>query len=113
MCASALSHFHLELDAQSLSSLRPIRAHVVSGEHVRTSVASVTRHLTTQMSVTSDGAQCPKRPSTESKETYYSVKRDLLQCQKRPMSVASDGAQDALLCTLLHGKTCTRLSLKP
>jgi len=25
-----------------------------------------------------------KRPTTVSKETYYSVKRDLLQCQKRP-----------------------------
>ena len=26
---------------------------------------------------------CQKRPTTVSKETYYSVKRDLLQCQKR------------------------------
>jgi hypothetical protein len=26
------------------------------------------------------GKRCQKRPTTVSKETYYSVKRDLLQC---------------------------------
>ena len=31
-----------------------------------------------------DLLKCQKRPTTVSKETYYSVKRDLLQCQKRP-----------------------------
>ncbi len=31
--------------------------------------------------------QCQKRPTTVSKETYYSVKRDLLQCQKGPTTV--------------------------
>ena len=31
--------------------------------------------------------QCQKRPTTVSKETYYSVKRDLLQRQKRPTTV--------------------------
>ena len=31
-----------------------------------------------------DLLQCQKRPTTVSKETYYSVKRDPLQCQKRP-----------------------------
>ena len=31
-----------------------------------------------------------KRPTTVSKETYYSVKRDLLQCQKRPATVGAD-----------------------
>jgi hypothetical protein len=35
---------------------------------------------------------CQKRPSTLSKETYYSVKRDLVQCQKRP-STANVGVQ--------------------
>jgi hypothetical protein len=33
-----------------------------------------------------DLLQCQKRPTTVSKETYYSVKRDLLQCQKRPIT---------------------------
>ena len=28
--------------------------------------------------------QCQKRPTTASKETYYSVKRDLVYRQKRP-----------------------------
>jgi len=31
-----------------------------------------------------------KRPTTVSKETYYSVKRDLLQCQKRPTTVSKE-----------------------
>ena len=31
---------------------------------------------------------CQKRPTTVSKEPYYSVKRDLLQCQKRPTTYA-------------------------
>ena len=42
-----------------------------------------------------DLLQCQKRPTTVSKETYYSVKetyysvkRDLLQCQKRPTTCA-------------------------
>jgi hypothetical protein len=30
------------------------------------------------------------RPTTVSKETYYSVKRDLLQCQKRPTTVSKE-----------------------
>jgi len=30
------------------------------------------------------------RPTTVSKETYYSVKRDLLQCQKRPTKVSKE-----------------------
>jgi hypothetical protein len=34
--------------------------------------------------------QCQKRPTTVSKETYYSVKRDLLQCQKRPTTVSKE-----------------------
>ncbi len=29
-----------------------------------------------------------KRPTTVSKETYYSIKRDLLQYQKRPTTVS-------------------------
>jgi hypothetical protein len=33
---------------------------------------------------------CEKRPTTASKETYYSVKRDLLQCQKRPTTVSKE-----------------------
>jgi hypothetical protein len=33
---------------------------------------------------------CQKRPTTVSKETYYSVKRDLLQCQKRPTTVSKE-----------------------
>ena len=36
-----------------------------------------------------DLLQCQKRPTTVSKETYYSVKRDLLQCQKRPTTWTS------------------------
>jgi hypothetical protein len=35
-----------------------------------------------------DLLECQKRPTTVSKETYYSVKRDLLQCQKRPTRVS-------------------------
>ena len=35
-------------------------------------------------------SECPKRPTTVSKETYYSVKRDLLQCQKRPTTVSKE-----------------------
>jgi len=34
--------------------------------------------------------ECQKRPTTVSKETYYSVKRDLLQCQKRPTTVSKE-----------------------
>ena len=34
--------------------------------------------------------QCQKRPTTLSKETYYSVKRDLLQCQKRPTTASKE-----------------------
>ncbi len=30
------------------------------------------------------------RPSTVSKETWYSVKRDLVQCQKRPSTVSKE-----------------------
>ena len=44
-------------------------------------------------SVKRDLPQCQKRPTTVSKETYYSVKRDLLQCQKRqrrPTSVSKE-----------------------
>jgi hypothetical protein len=43
------------------------------------------------MQIKQDGLpvrQCQKRPTTVSKETYYSVKRDLLQCQKRPTTVS-------------------------
>ncbi len=42
----------------------------------------------TYYSVKRDLVQCQKIPSTVSKETYYSVKRDLLQCQKRPTTVS-------------------------
>ncbi len=34
-----------------------------------------------------DLLQWQKRPTTVSKETYYSVKRDLLHCQKRPRAL--------------------------
>jgi len=37
-----------------------------------------------------DLLQCQRRPTTVSKETYYSVKRDLLQCQKRPTTVSKE-----------------------
>jgi hypothetical protein len=33
---------------------------------------------------------CQKRPSTVSKEAYFSVKRDLLQCQKRVITVSKE-----------------------
>jgi hypothetical protein len=44
----------------------------------------------TYYSVKRDLLQCQKRPTTVSKETYYSVKRDLLQCQKRPTTVSKE-----------------------
>ena len=34
--------------------------------------------------------QCQKRPITVSKETYYSVKRDLLKCQRRPITMSKE-----------------------
>ncbi len=42
-----------------------------------------THALTHKISHSLSLLQCQKRPTTVSKETYYSVKRDLLQCQKR------------------------------
>jgi hypothetical protein len=44
----------------------------------------------TYYSVKRDLLQCQKRPTTVSKETCYSVKRDLLQCQKRPTTVSKE-----------------------
>ena len=44
----------------------------------------------TYYSVKRDLLQCKKRPTTVSKETYYSVKRDLLQCQKRSTTVSKE-----------------------
>ena len=51
---------------------------------MRTTVTG-TRTLTTILM-----SQSQKRPTTVSKETYYSVKRDLLQCQKRPTIVSKE-----------------------
>ena len=47
-------------------------------------------HGFSKVSVKRDLLQCQKRPTTVSKETYYSVKRDLLQCQKRPTTVSKE-----------------------
>ena len=44
----------------------------------------------TYYSVKRDLLHCQKRPTAVSKETYYSVKRDLLQCQKRPTTVSKE-----------------------
>jgi len=53
-----------------------------------------------------DLLQCQKRPTTVSKETYYSVKRDLPQCQKRPTTVSKKACcsvkRDLLQMTLME-----------
>jgi len=54
------------------------------------------------LSVKRDLLQCQKRPTTVSKETYYSVKRDLLQCQKRPTvapALVNDHLMDIRQCS--------------
>ena len=54
-----------------------------------------------------------KRPTTVSKETYYSVKRDLLQCQKSqniPPTVRIHGISPAIHMHSLS--TCTYYSVK-
>jgi len=58
----------------------------IAGIKVWASIPTQNRPTTvskeTYYSVKRDLLQCQKRPTTVSKETYYSVKRDLLQCQK-------------------------------
>ena len=63
----------------------------------------------TYYSVKIDLLQCQKRPTTVSKETYYSVKRDLLQCQQRPTTVSKEinysVKRDLLQCQKRPGPT--------
>ena len=47
-----------------------------------------------------DLLQCQKRPTTVSKETYYSGKRDLLQWQKRPTTVSKETYYSGLLAII-------------
>jgi hypothetical protein len=50
----------------------------------RSSYLSLMMHAQLSKETYKVSKETKKRPSTVSKETYYSVKRDLLQCQKRP-----------------------------
>jgi len=62
------------------------RARVCARDLLQCQKRPTTVSKETYYSVKRDLLQCQKRPTTVSKETYYSVKRDLLQCQKRPIT---------------------------
>ena len=64
---------------------------------------TVHEHVLSLMLLHIDLLQCQKRPTTVSKETYYSVKKDLLQCQKRHTKVSKEtyySVKRDLVCVL-------------
>jgi len=78
--------FPIAADGEYTFTLPPL----AEGRHQLFMALLRTGEVRVSQRVKRDLLQCQKRPTTVSKETYYSVKRDLLQCQKRPTTVSKE-----------------------